>query len=124
MAERGSEMTEWNDGRLDDLSERVGRIEKKMDDGFVHIDDKFVHVDAKFERLERKMDDGFARMDAKFDEFFFRMDAKFDAVNERFDAVNQRFEGLHQMLFRSAWALVIGLLSMFSVLIGVVLTQS
>lgn len=96
-------MTEWNDGRLDDLSERVDRIETKMDAGFV--------------RLERKMDEGFARMDAKFDEFFFRMDAKFDAVDKR-------FENLHRMLFKSAWALVIGLLGMLSVLIGVIVAQT
>lgn len=95
MAERGSEMTEWNDGRLDDLSERVGRIEKKMDEGFVHID-------AKFEGLEKKMDDGFARIDAKFDTF------------------NERFENLHKMLFTASWAMAVGLLG----LVGVMVTQS
>lgn len=31
-------MTEWNDGRLDDLSKRVDRIETKMDAGFARID--------------------------------------------------------------------------------------
>lgn len=46
-------MTEWNDGRLDDLSERVNRIETKMDAGFA--------------RLEKKMDDGFARIDVRCD---------------------------------------------------------
>ena len=103
MAEKEAGMTEWNDGKLDDLSDRVDRIDKKMNDGFA--------------RMDKKMDDGFARMDAKFDEFFVRMDAKFDAVNER-------FEGLHRMLFRSAWALVIGLLGMLSVMIGVIAAQT
>jgi hypothetical protein len=105
VAERGAEMTEWNDG-LDDLSERVDRIEKKMDDGFTRMDARFDKIDGKFDRI-----------DERFDEFFFRMDAKFDAVNER-------FEGLHRMLFKSAWALAIGLLGMLSVLIGVIATQS
>jgi len=54
-------MTEWNDGRLDDLSKRVDRIETKMDKGFAGID-------RKFKEVERKMDDGFARIDSKFDE--------------------------------------------------------
>jgi hypothetical protein len=63
VAERGTEMTEWNDGRLDDLSDRVNRIETKMDDGFA--------------RLEKKMDDGFARVDATF----ARMDARLDDLN-------------------------------------------
>jgi hypothetical protein len=102
VTERGSEVSEWNDGRLDDLSERVGRIEKKMDEGFVHMDAKFTHVDAKFERLERKMDDGFARIDAKFDTF------------------NERFENLHKMLFTASWAMAVGLLG----LVGVMVTQS
>lgn len=57
-------MSEWNDGRLDDLSDRVDRIETKMDAGF--------------SRLEKKMDEGFGRMDAKF-----------SAINERFDGVYQ-----------------------------------
>jgi hypothetical protein len=53
VAERGTEMTEWNDGRLDDLSDRVDRIETKLDAGFT--------------RLGKKMDDGFARVDARLD---------------------------------------------------------
>ena len=46
-------MTKWNDGRLDDLSTRVDRIETKMDAGFA--------------RLEKKVDTGFARIDARCD---------------------------------------------------------
>jgi len=38
VAERGTEMTEWNEGRLDDLSDRVNRIETKMDAGFARVD--------------------------------------------------------------------------------------
>jgi hypothetical protein len=38
VAEKEAGMTEWNDGRLDDLSDRVDRIEKKMDDGFARMD--------------------------------------------------------------------------------------
>jgi hypothetical protein len=114
VAERGTGMAEWNDGRLDDLSDRFDRIEKKIDAGFGQADQK---VDAGFARLDKKMDDGFARIDAKFDAFFLHMDTKLDVVNER-------FEDMHRMLFRSAWALVIGLLGMFSVLIGVIATQS
>lgn len=92
-------MTEWNDGRLDDLSERVDRIETKMDTGFT--------------RLERKMDEGFARIDAKF-----------DAVDKRFDTINLRFESLHQMLFKAAWTLAIGLLGLMVLgLMGVIAAQ-
>ena len=121
VAERGTEMTEWNDGRLDDLSDRVDRIETKMDAGFVHIDQRFKETDQKMEagfaRLDKKMDEGFARMDTKFDEALARMDTKFDAFNERFDT-------MYQTVLRSSWALVAGILGLLGVLIGVVATQS
>jgi hypothetical protein len=92
-------MTEWNDGRLDDLSQRVDRIETKMDSGFARMD-------TKFERLEEKMDEGFARIDAKF------------------EIVNERFDGMYQLLFRTSWVLIVGLLGLLGVLIGVIATQS
>lgn len=79
-------MTEWNDGRLDDLSKRVDRIEYKMDQGFAHVDQRFKEAD-------RKMDAGFARIEGKFDE-------------------------LHRMLFKAAWALVIGLLGLLGVIVA------
>ncbi|HET9677046.1 MAG TPA: hypothetical protein VFP21_06035 [Solirubrobacterales bacterium] len=40
VAEKEAGMTEWNDGRLDDLSERVDRIEKKVDNGFARVDSR------------------------------------------------------------------------------------
>jgi hypothetical protein len=120
VAEKEAGMTEWNEGRLDDLSDRVDRIEKKVEAGFAGVDVRFKEMDqkmdARFARLDKKMDDGFARIDAKFDAFFLHMDAKFDPVNER-------FEDMHRMLFRSAWALVIGILGLLGVLVGIVGTQ-
>ncbi len=41
---REAEMTEWNDGRLDELS-------KKVDDGFARVDRRFEQVDLKLEAL-------------------------------------------------------------------------
>jgi hypothetical protein len=131
VAEKEAGMTEWNEGRLDDLSDRVDRIEKKVDSGFAQADRKveagFARVDDRFKEMDQKMDAGFARLDQKMDDGFARIDAKFDAfflhMDAKFDSVNERFEDMHRMLFRSAWALVIGLLGMFSVLIGVMATQ-
>jgi hypothetical protein len=91
VAEKEAGMTEWNDGRLDDLSDRVDRIETKMDAGFT--------------RLEEKMDAGFARMDRKF------------------EIVNERFDGMYQLLFRTSWVLIVGLLGLLGVLVGIVGTQ-
>jgi hypothetical protein len=46
VAERGTEMTEWNDGRLNDLSDRVHRIETKMDAGFARVDARLDELNA------------------------------------------------------------------------------
>jgi hypothetical protein len=55
VAEKEAGMTEWNDGRLDDLSQRVDRIETKMDAGFaqVHADMRELHV--RFDGLQRTL---------------------------------------------------------------------
>lgn len=53
MAERGTGMTEWNDGRLDDLSQRVDRIEKKMDAGFAQVHEDIQEMHIRFDGLQR-----------------------------------------------------------------------
>jgi hypothetical protein len=49
VAEREVEMTEWNDGRLDELSKRV-------DDGFAKVDRRFEQIDLRFERIDLRFD--------------------------------------------------------------------
>lgn len=48
-------MTEWNEGRLDDLSKRVDGIDRKVDEGFGMVSNEFTRIDLK--------------IDAKFDAF-------------------------------------------------------
>ena len=55
MAERGTEMTEWNDGRLDDLSQRVNRIETKMDAGFAQVHEDMREIHDRFDGLQRTL---------------------------------------------------------------------
>lgn len=88
-------MTEWNDGRLDDLSTRVDRIETKIDKGFASVERKFDKVDEKFSRFEKKMDDGFARIDLRCD-------------------------ALQRSLTQIAWTFGIGMLTFASALIGLI----
>jgi hypothetical protein len=57
VAERKAEMTEWNDGRLDELSKRVN-------EGFAEMRVEFQRVDGRLDAIH----------------------GKFDALNERFDA--------------------------------------
>jgi hypothetical protein len=53
VAERGTEMTEWSDGRLDELSTRMdngfARIDKQLEQ--VHEDIQEIHV--RFDGLQR-----------------------------------------------------------------------
>lgn len=49
-------MTEWNDGRLDDLSSRVDRIDRKVDEGFGMVRKELTRIDQK--------------IDTKFDAFY------------------------------------------------------
>jgi hypothetical protein len=46
VAERELEMTEWNDGRLDELSKRV-------DDGFGKVDRRFEQVELRLDALHQ-----------------------------------------------------------------------
>jgi hypothetical protein len=60
VADKEAAMTEWNDGRLDDLSKRV-------DDGFTQMRkemrEEFTHVNARIDR----MDDSLQYLGARFD---------------------------------------------------------
>lgn len=55
VAERGTEMTEWSDGRLDDLSARVDHGFARMDKQFelVHRDIRELH--GRFDALHRTL---------------------------------------------------------------------
>jgi len=55
VAERGPKVTEWNDGRLDDLSDRVDRIEKKMDAGFAQVHEDMREIHVRFDGLQRTL---------------------------------------------------------------------
>jgi hypothetical protein len=46
VAEKEARMTEWTDGRLDELSKRV-------DDGFANVDRRFVQVELRLDSLHQ-----------------------------------------------------------------------
>jgi hypothetical protein len=56
VADREAEMTEWNDGRLDDLGKRVDGIDRKVDEGFLRVSKELTRIDQK--------------IDTKFDAFY------------------------------------------------------
>ncbi len=80
-------MTEWKDGRLDDLSKRV-------DEGFAEVREEFTAVNKKIDQLGQKVDNKLERIETKIDD---------------------KFIGLHRMLFQASWGFalaVIGILGL------------
>jgi hypothetical protein len=54
VAERGTEVTEWNDGRrLDDLSKRVDDLGARMDLGFAQVHQDIQELNGRFDALQR-----------------------------------------------------------------------
>jgi hypothetical protein len=47
-----SSRAQWTDARLDDLADRIGRLEAHIDTRFNSLDAKF---DAKFDRLQQTL---------------------------------------------------------------------
>jgi len=56
VAEREAEMTDWNDGRLDEFSKRV-------DAGFSQMREEFTQVNQRIDRV----DDGLRHLSERFD---------------------------------------------------------
>lgn len=93
---------EWTDGRLDDLSDKVGG-------GFEKVDQRFEKVDQRFDRIDDKIERGFERVDQRFDREFSR-------VNERLDSIQRSM--VHALI-----AITGGILAGFSGIMVLIATQ-
>jgi DNA anti-recombination protein RmuC len=147
VMDRKAEMTEWNDGRLNEFGERVDRIERKVDDGFREVGHEFTRLDQKIDEQGKTMQGEFARIDQKFveidggfkqvDSRFQQVDERFKWVGERFDEmvlhfgkveselvrVNDRLDDFHRSMIWVAWTMAIGLLGLIGVLTGIIATK-
>ena len=54
-------------GEIKENSEKIDRLETKMNEGFSKMDERFSKMDERFS----KMDERFSKMDDKFDALFF-----------------------------------------------------
>jgi hypothetical protein len=99
-------MTEWNDGRLDDLSKKVDDLGTRMDKGFTRVDEK---LSEEVARVEKKMDAGFAHVNVKLE----KLDAKFD----------KKLDGLQRSLIQIAWTFGVGMLTFAGALLGLIATK-
>lgn len=77
-----SEVSNWNDDRLDELNRRV-------DEGFVRVDERFV-------RLEGEMKEGFARVDKRFEQVASRK--QIGEVQAQLGRLTDRIDRLYALL--------------------------
>jgi tetrahydromethanopterin S-methyltransferase subunit G len=53
VMDREAEMTEWNDGRLDELSKRVDHGFAQMREEFTSVNKRIDHLGTRFDALQR-----------------------------------------------------------------------
>ena len=57
--DREAEMTEWNDGSLDErfllIDQRFNQVERKMDEGFARTDAGFRELNSRFDGMQRML---------------------------------------------------------------------
>ena len=84
LLERGTDVENWNDERMDELSqttkEGFAKSEREMKEGFAEINRKLDRLPTREE-----IDHRFAATDRK-------MDQSFESTERRIDRVNTRFE--------------------------------
>lgn len=103
VADREAEMTEWNDGRLDDLNKRFDVLGGRVDMLGGRVD----HLSGRVEELSKRVDQGFAQVNARFGE-----------MDRRFGELGGQIFALHRLLIRvsvgAAVAFGIALIGMFA----------
>lgn len=58
VAEKEAGMSEWNDGRLDDLSKRVDDLANRVDVGFAQVHEDIRALHGRFDALQRTLVSG------------------------------------------------------------------
>ncbi len=77
---------------MNEVLERLERIEQKMDARFEQVDRRFEQVDKRFEQVDKRFD----QVDRRFEQ----VDKRFEQVDRRFDQVDRRFEKVDEQLHR------------------------
>lgn len=103
----------WTDDRLDDLNDRVGELDVRMEARFAQVDARFDALDAKF--------------DAKFDALNARLETKFDALNARFDtkldAIDARFDAMHRSIIQFGGMMIAAVFGVIATQLALIFTQ-
>ncbi len=102
VAEKEAEMTEWNDGRLDDLSKRV--------------DEGFAEMRGEFRQVRGEIQEEFTAVNKKVDQVGQRLDSRLERLEGKID---EKFTTFHRMLFQASWGFALALIGV----IGVIATK-
>jgi hypothetical protein len=90
----------WTDKRLDDLNDKVDRID----------------ADLRAHRVETRTE--FTALRGEIQHRLDRVDVRFDQIDERFvrldERLDDRFDALHRMLFQFAGLVVAALIGLFA----------
>lgn len=121
VIDREAEMTEWNEGRLDDLSKKVDDLGTRMDDGFVRVEEK---MSEEVLRVKKEMGEDVARVEKKMDAGFARVDTEFETLVTKLEKLDAKFDkkldGLQRSLIQIAWTFGVGMLTFAGALLGVI----
>src|SRR6476620_6419362 len=82
------------------LEQRLGGLDKKVDDGFKRVDERFKQVDKRFEQVDMR---------------FEKVEGKIEGLDAKFDA---KFDGLHKTLLGSAVSVIVTLIACCAALAG------
>jgi hypothetical protein len=105
LLEREADVENWNDDRLDELSQR-------MDTGFKETKGE---MKEGFAKVDREMKEGFAKVDGDMKEGFNRLER---SMSEGFAQINDRFAQTDGRIDRLMLTLLIGALGLIGTLIG------
>jgi chromosome segregation ATPase len=82
---------------IDNLPERVGAVEKKLDALARSVDRRFVEVNERFDQFDKRFDEVDRRFE-QIDKRFEQVDQRFDEVDKRFKEVDERFKDVTRAL--------------------------
>jgi len=119
VAEREAEMTEWNDGRLDDLDKKVDKIDQKVDRLDKKVEEQGRTMLKEFGRVDKRLIEIDGRLE-RFDERFEEFGRRFEGLETGILRINDRLDGFHRTLFQAAVTFVVGGLGLIGLLVGIV----
>ena len=95
-------LLEWLPKNIIDLSERIARVEQRLDDQYDLIKHGFDRMDKRFEEVREDMNKRFEQVDKRFEQ----IDKRFEQSDKRFDDMHR-----HSNRWMTVLTLILGLMT-------------